>query len=189
MKFFRGVAMSIVFSLFFLGAAVAQEPAADSLPPEKTQLIYDTLLPSQGDENAKSDIKDAPATATSVKMVAQILRGKGIDLLGKEGQWQFLYEGMQIFLLTNPDSNRIRMMTPLAKLDQLRQNPDFRETDLLQKMLRANYLATGDIRFCMNRHIIWAAFLHPLDSLTERDFVDALEQLTEIARKTRTDIG
>lgn len=77
-------------------------------------------------------------------------------------------------------------MTPLARLDILRQKTDFNEINLLQMMMSANYLATGDVRLCTNRHIIWAVFLHPLDSLTKRDFVNALQQLAEIAKNTRS---
>jgi hypothetical protein len=189
MNFFRGIVVSVAFVLSFSGAATPQEPDAESLPPEKTQLIYDTLLPKEMEEYGKSGEKDASKTEMTVKKIVEILRSKDIDLQGKAGQWQFFHEGMQVFLLTSSEGNRMRMMTPLAKLDQLRQNPDFSEIELLQKMMRANYLATGDVRLCLNRHILWAAFLHPLDSLTERELVGALGQLTETVKKTRNDIN
>jgi len=185
MKLFPGVTMSVVFVLYFFSAATAQESGTNSLPPEKTQMIYDTLLPGQEDEHQKPEMEDAPAATMTGRRFVEILRGKDIDLQERAGQWQFFYEGMQVFLLVDSRSNRIRMLTPLAELEHLRQHPDFSEIELLQKMMRANYLATGDTRLCMNRHILWAAFLHPLDSLTERDFVDALRQLTETVRKTR----
>jgi hypothetical protein len=185
---YRGVAVSVVFLLVFSSLAMAQEREADTLSPEKTQLIYDTLLPKEGDKPGTSKRKDASGQKMTVKKIAGILHEEGIDLQGKDGQWQFFHEGMQVFLLTDSNSNRVRIMTPLAKLDMLRQAPDFNEIELLQKMMRANYLATGDVRLCMNRHILWAAFLHPLDSLTERDLVGALGQLTETVKKTRNDI-
>jgi len=188
MNFFRVVVVSAALVMCCSGLAAPQEHEADSLPPEKTQLIYDTLLPKEGDEYGKSHKEDSSDAQMTAQKIASILREKDIDLKGKTGQWQFFHEGMQVFLLTDSDSNRVRMMTPLAKLDQLRQDPSFSEIDLLQRMMRANYLATGDVRLCMNRHILWAAFLHPLDSLTERDLVGALGQLTETVKKTRNDI-
>jgi hypothetical protein len=100
------------------------------------------------------------------------------------GRWQFLHEGMQIFLLIDSEHNRIRLVTPLTRLDLHRSNPDFNEVELLQKLLKANYLATGDVRLCLNNHVIWAAFLHPLDSLTERDLLSALGQMVEVARRS-----
>lgn len=188
MIYCRGVAVSLVFLLLFSGLAIAQEGEADTLSPEKTKLIYDTLFPKEGDKPGKSKRENASGPKMTVKKMAEILREENIDLQGKDGQWQFFYEGMQMFLLTDSDSNRMRIMTPLAKLDLLRQTPEFSEIELLQKMMRANYLATGDVRLCTNRHIIWAAFLHPLDSLTERDLVGALGQLTETVKKTRNNL-
>jgi hypothetical protein len=177
--------ISLVFLLLFSTLAAAQGDEADTLPPEKTQIIYDALLPNEGD---RSDRGGAPGPNMTVKKIQEILSEVDIDLRGKDGQWQFFYEGMQMFLLTDSDNNRVRIMTPLAKLDQLRQTSDFSEIELLQKMMRANYLATGDVRLCMNRHILWAAFLHPLDTLTERDLVAVLGQLTQTVKKTRNEI-
>jgi len=171
------------------------------LPPEKVQIIYENLLAPEGDAFRLPGTKDQAlsqgAQSASVpetgdeKMTAQrvagILKGRNITLQGKPGHWQFVHEEMQVFLLVDPESNRVRLVTPLARLDLLRQDPDFVEVDLLRKLLKANYLPTGDVRLCLNRHIVWAAFLHPLDTLTERDLVSALAQLVRVARETRRD--
>ena len=94
---------------------------------------------------------------------------------------------MQVFLLVDSEGNRLRLVTPLARLGLLRQDPGFVEVELLRKLLTANYLSTGDVRLCLNRHIVWAAFFHPLDTLTERDLLSALAQLVRVARETRRD--
>lgn len=187
-----GLAVSMIFVLLFSGAASAQVSTGDTLSPEKTQMIYDTLLPNAGSgSRIPEEEKTAQRPATpgmTVEKIEAILRGKDIELKGKPSRWEFLSDGMQFFFLTDTENNRVRIMTPLARLDLLRREPGFSEIELLQEMLRANYLATGDTRLCMNKHIVWAAFLHPLDSLTERDLVGALDQLAETARKTRGDI-
>ena len=184
------LAVSTLFAPSPSGAVAAEETEGDSLPPEKTQMIYDTLLPKEGSDSKESG-RDASRPKTfemSAEKIADILRGKGIELTGESGQWEFFLDGLQIFLLTDTENNRVRVMTPLARLDLLRREPGFSEIELLQKMMRANYLATGDTRLCINKHIVWAAYLHPLDSLTARDLLGALEQLTETARKTSGNI-
>jgi len=123
---------------------------------------------------------------TAEKM-AQALRARGIEVRGELLRRQFVYADTQFFLLTEPGQNRMRLLSPLARLDTLRRDPDFNEVELLQELLKANYLATGDARFCVNRNIIWAAFLHPLDTLTERDLISALDQLADTARKVHAD--
>lgn len=186
MRYCRGVIVSAVFFMFLSGAQAAEKSENDTLPPEKTQIIYDTLLPSKKSKHEESKKgENIPRPDMTVERVSEILREKNITLQGKSGRWQFSYEGMQVFLIADSKNNRVRVMTPLARLDMLRREPDFSEVELLQDMMRANYLATGDVRLCMNKHIVWAAFLRPLDSLAERDLAGALEQLAETARKTR----
>lgn len=178
--------------LILLPSAVQAEKRSesDSLPPEMTRIIYETLLTPEGSgEKTPVPVEAAPPPGTkragmTVEKIADILRGRGIELRGKPGSWQFLNEGRQTFLFTDGEHNRMRLMTPLARLDMLRRDAEFSEIELLQKMMKANYLATGDVRLCMNKHVLWAAFLHPLDSLTERDLLSALGQLSETARKT-----
>ncbi len=193
MRFFRTLLVVGLFLLLASRAKAEDVSENEALPPEKTQIIYDTLLPKEGDEQDESGTNDAaaqraPDAGMTPERIAKILGKKDVKLRGDSGRWQFIHEGMQVFLLTDLQNNRMRLMSPLAKLDLLRQDPNFDESDLLQKMLKANYLASGDVRLCVNKNVIWAAFLHPLDSLTERDLVSALGQLAETVRKTRGDI-
>jgi hypothetical protein len=197
MTLFRGFArfaclgaltVGALFAPFPAGVVAARETKSESLPPEKTQMIYDTLLPKEGSgSEGRGDASRPKTTKMTAEKIAEILREKGIEFTGESGQWEFFHEGMQVFLLTDTENNRVRVMTPLARLDLLRGEPGFSEIELLQEMMRANYLATGDTRLCMNKHIIWAAYLHPLDSLTAHELWSALEQLTETARRTRGD--
>jgi len=186
MRFRQGALLCLVFTLFLFGTAAAQDARDDSLPPEKTQMIYDTLLPMKTEIPAEpAGMEAAPQPGTAAGRMEDILTGKGIELRGESGQWWFFYDETQMFLLTDFANNRVRIMTPLARLDAFRQDADFNEIELLRQMMKANYLATHDVRLCMNKNIIWAAFLHPLDSLTDRDLVAALKQLADAARKTQ----
>ena len=180
--------------LLFSSLATAEEMSErDSLPPEKTTIIYETLAPTHQANNGQSELKgEAPPqqpAASDAKMTAErtaeILRQHDIALQGQTGHWQFLYEDMQVFLLIDAEHNRLRLLTPLARLDVLREESDFREAELLRELLKANYSATGDARLCLNKNIIWAAFLHPSDTLTESDLLSALNQLVEVAKRAR----
>ncbi len=191
--FLGALTVGALFALPPSGAIAARETERDSLPPEKTQMIYDTLLPKEGSDSKvwgrdESDASRPKTTKMTAERIAEILRENGVEFTGESGQWEFFHDGIQIFLLTDTENNRVRLMTPLARLDLLRHEPGFSEIELLQEMMRANYLATGDTRLCMNKHIIWAAYLHPLDSLTAHELLGALEQLTETARRTRGSI-
>jgi len=180
MRFHLPLIVTVFLLLPFSRATAGEKTDSDVLPPEKTQIIYETLLPKEAEEAGESATENAAAQSalragTTPEKMAQILRDHDIEPMGNAGRRQFIHEGMQMFLLADPQHNRMRLMSPLARLDLLRRE-------------KANYLATGDVRLCVNNHIIWAAFLHPLDSLTERDFMSALGQLAETAQKTRGEI-
>lgn len=186
----------LVGSFLIWNPALAQAEEAtddDRLPPEKAHIIYDKLLTPEKPVTMAPTVKQTTAEKQEKEPmpeeIAKVLRQQGIALRGQNGQWQFVHEGLQFYLLIDTKNNRLRLMTPVAKLDTLRKNPDFIEVDLLQKMLKSNYLATGDTRLCMNKQVLWAAFLHPFDSLSERDLLSALDQLVEVAKKTHGDLG
>jgi len=204
MGFCRLLLIAGVFSTLVSAARAEQGSENASLPPEKVSIIYENLLTPEGDASSPSaaigeaTTQEALSTAASpekshecmtMQRVVEILQGKNAKLQGEDGHWQFVHDGMQIFLLVDADRNRIRLVTPLARLDALRQAPGFVEVDLLRKLLKANYLPTGDVRLCLNREIVWAAFLHSLDTLDERDLLSALEQLVRVARETREHTG
>ncbi len=185
-----------VLALFPRTVAGAQPPGEKPLPPEKTRVIYETLLPPEGQTSAvnrpshderppNTESNEPTGSGMTIARIADILREQEIVLPDLSGRWEFFYDGLQLFLLVDPTHNRLRLMTPLARLDLLRRDADFNEVEFLQKLLKANYLATGDIRFCLNNHVVWAAFLHPLDTLARDDLLSALNQLRLVAHKTR----
>jgi hypothetical protein len=177
---------------------MAEEPSeGNPLPPEKTDVIYETLLsprtmngiPFGSQQIAPAKIARAMTSPLGItgENAADVFRTWGIMLEGGPEQWHFFYTGMQMFLIIDSKADRLRLITPLARLDELRRDPDFAEVMLLQQMLKANYLATGEARICLNRNILWTLFSHPLDTLAERDLLNAIEQVAGIARKTRGD--
>lgn len=195
MRCSRLLLAAVVFFLIVSPAMAQELPEGNPLPPEKTEVIYDTLLsPRTMNGLPYGSQQIAPAKIARAKIgplgitgenATDIFRKWGIMLEGKPEQWHFFYTGMQMFLVIDPKTDRLRLMTPLARLDELRRDPDFAEVMLLQKMLKANYLATGEARICLNRNILWTVFSHPLDTLTERDLLNAIEQVADVARKTR----
>jgi len=195
MRCSRLLLASIVFILIVSPAMAEESREGNFLPPEKAEVIYDTLLsprtingmPYGSQQIAPAKIARAKTSPLGIteENASDIFRTWGIMLEGKPEQWHFFYTGMQMFLVIDSKADRLRLMTPLARLDELRRDPDFAEVMLLQKMLKANYLATGEARICLNRNILWTVFSHPLDTLGERDLLNAIEQVADVARKTR----
>ena len=43
-------------------------------------------------------------------------------------------------------------------------------------MMQANYDAVLDARYALANDIVWSVFIHPLSSLTQKDFLSAVAQ-------------
>jgi hypothetical protein len=188
---FLRLALAVALALVSSPAFALQPFEDKALPPEKTRIIYEVLLDFEPEP--EPDPKPAPAmpplddkaVGLTEEQAIALLRTRNIAVGGKSGQREFLYEGLQVFLLVDARENRLGLVTPVARMDLLRLSEDFVEVSLLQKLMKANYLATGYTRFSLNKEVLWLSYLHPLNTLTPRDFLAALDQLTSVAHKTR----
>jgi hypothetical protein len=100
-------------------------------------------------------------------------------LKGSDGQWQMTREGLSLMVLADESHNRMRIIAPAAEAKEL--NPE-----VLMKVMEANFVAALDARYAVFKGIVWAAFIHPLDSLVERDLISGLKQVTTLVKTTGT---
>ncbi|MEX0717073.1 MAG: hypothetical protein WD066_10810 [Planctomycetaceae bacterium] len=88
--------------------------------------------------------------------------------------WRVEYRGRVVFITVDGAHDRLRMMTPVEEERLL-------DEDDLRTLLAANFDRALDARFALADEFLWSVFMHPLRDLTERLFLDALEQLTTLA--------
>ncbi len=88
---------------------------------------------------------------------------------------EFRYEGVAIACVSDATHDRMRLITPIAKLDSLREAP-------LEVLLTANFHTTLDARYAISEGVIYAAFLHPLSTLTRAELESAIRQVSALSR-------
>src|SRR5919106_142221 len=115
---------------------------------------------------------------TNVRL-EEILRRLEPGLKGSDGQWQMVREGIPLMVMTDESHNRMRVIAPAAEVKQV-------DPEVLMRMMEANFVAALDARYAVFNGIVWAAFIHPLDSLIERDLVSGLNQVTTLVKTTGT---
>lgn len=98
----------------------------------------------------------------------------GTDVKGQLGFWQFCFAAVGLICITDEAHNRMRVMTPIATLDDL-------ESDQILACMNANFDRALDARYCINSGSLWGAFIHPLGSLTDELFHSACSQVSEVA--------
>ncbi|MEL7027905.1 MAG: hypothetical protein AAGL49_01565 [Pseudomonadota bacterium] len=71
-------------------------------------------------------------------------------------------------------SRRMRIMTAVAPEASL-EKPD------LLRLMQANFDSALDARYAIAQSVVWSVFIHPLDGLSEAEFVSAISQTATLA--------
>lgn len=127
-------------------------------------------------EDGKALTAEEPMTNARLE---QVLKSLDSNIKGGKGRWEMVRDGIPVLVLTDESHNRMRVIAPAAEVKQTDQQ-------VLMKMMEANFATALDARYAIFKGIVWAAFIHPLDSLRERDLVSAIRQVTTLVKTTGT---
>jgi len=85
-------------------------------------------------------------------------------------------------VLTDDRANRMRLMMPIRRFDPSKEN-DLR---LALIALHSNYDRALDARYALKDGVLLSVFIHPLESLTDEDFRNAIAQVRALRKNTGT---
>lgn len=88
---------------------------------------------------------------------------------------EFQYEGVAMASVSDAAHDRMRLIAPITGLDSLEQGQ-------LEILLVANFHTTLDARYALSDGVVYAAFLHPLSTLTDVQLESAIRQVAALAR-------
>ncbi|UZO80056.1 hypothetical protein NBT05_14010 [Aquimarina sp. ERC-38] len=106
---------------------------------------------------------------TNSKM-EEIITSKADSINGQSGNWQFIYEQVPMFCITNEAHNRMRIISPIASVKDLSDN-------LLRDSLIANFHTALDVKYAISQDVLWSVFIHPLQELSTAQVEDAISQV------------
>ncbi len=98
---------------------------------------------------------------------------------GGPGSLRSMVGGYNIWLITDPLNDRMRLMVPIAQIDGV-------EPRFLNALLEANIHSTLDARYGVSEGTVYAVYLHPISTLDEADFTSAFQQTLNLARTLGT---
>jgi hypothetical protein len=117
-------------------------------------------------------VAEGPMTQTRMEM----LFADQVDaIVGPPGSIQTRIDGVNVYLISDPANDRMRIMAPIVLVEKL----DPRVFDVL---LKANFHSTLDARYAVSEGIIYAAFLHPISSLSPVLLESALTQVLSLVK-------
>ena len=86
----------------------------------------------------------------------------------------FKYNQVNLYCIWDINANRMRIITPIAKSADL-------SVELLELALKANYHTVLDARYAIGDDLLYAAFIHPLYSITKNELESAIRQVATSA--------
>ena len=101
------------------------------------------------------------------------------NVQGQNGHWKFIINELIFICLTDQLHNRIRIISPIVKMVEGTE-------EQLSKCMEANFHSTLDVRYAISDGVLWAAFIHPLQELTDEQVNSAIRQVYSTVRSFGT---
>ncbi|CAA0081649.1 Uncharacterised protein [BD1-7 clade bacterium] len=92
---------------------------------------------------------------------------------GSEGVVRFLYDDITMYLISDDHHNRMRLVAPIAEYDKL-------ERYEIDAMMESNFQSALDARYATSDGILYAAYIHPLNELTQLQIREGLSQVASL---------
>ncbi len=91
------------------------------------------------------------------------------------GFWRFTIAGASVIAVADDTYDRLRILVGIQSAKELTQ-------DQLMKITRSNFDTALDARYAISQDILWAIYVHPLKSLSDRQFISAIGQTVNLAK-------
>lgn len=104
----------------------------------------------------------------------KIIKAEVEEILGESGNWQLIYRGSPLLVITDESNNRMRIFTPIIEEEQV-------EEGQLKKMLEANFHSALDAKYSLYKGFVISVYTHPLHQLQEDQLIDAMQQVVTLA--------
>ncbi len=150
-----------------LSMAAAQETRDGALPPPD----FSEELQS---EQPQAPAEISPENQAVLDSMAEVIAALDGEAQRNGNNWQLTVEDTMLLVVTDPSAGRMRIITPIADASALPEAA-------MERLLQANFDTALDARYAVAQGLVWSSFIHPLDSLTQRDFASGLLQTKSLA--------
>ncbi len=111
--------------------------------------------------------------------ISKLIESYLSEIEGRPGFWRGLREEVPIYVFSDDQNDRMRLMAPIGELREL-------DPSILQVLLQANYDRALDAKYALRGLEVWAVSVHPLATLAPDDFASFLEQVVKLVKNTGT---
>jgi hypothetical protein len=123
---------------------------------------------------ALADDADDRSGPMTLDRMGEIILKIAPDAKRVKGSWRFNIEGYQVSIFTDENADRMRIIVPVESAENI---PPKR----MYRLMQANFDSALDARYSVAQEILWSAYIHPLKSLDDREFISGLGQVINLA--------
>ncbi len=145
--------------------APPEAQAAPETPPADEEFLLE--------EEPAAPAEIAPEITAVLEQMDAVIKALDSKATRNGNSWQFTLEDRTMIVVTDPVAARMRVITPIALIADLPEGA-------FQRLMQANFDTALDARYAVAQDLIWGAYLHPLDTLTQRDFASGILQTHSI---------
>jgi hypothetical protein len=174
LRFPKTVFTACGLALILPGAAFAQEqaeavpaPPTEAEPPAGEEFLLD--------EEPAAPVEVSPEITAVLDQMDEVIKALDGKATRTGNSWQFTLEERVMLVVTDATAARMRIITPIALIAELPEGA-------MQRLMQANFDTALDARYAVAQDLVWGAFLHPLDTLTQRDFAAGILQTHSIGQ-------
>ncbi len=91
----------------------------------------------------------------------------------RDGIWELKIGNHAVTVITDENSDRMRIVIPITETAELSEKK-------LYRIMQANFDSALDARYAIAKEILWSAFIHPLSTLTDEEFLNGLGQAVNL---------
>lgn len=161
--------------LAFIAPALHAQAAAPETPPAEAPAEEGFSL----EEPPAEPVEITPEVAAVLESMDEVIKALDAGAERTGNRWQFTLQDRVMLVVTDTTAGRMRIITPVALIADLPEGA-------MERLMQANFDTALDARYAVAQNLVWGAFIHPLDTLTQRDFASGILQTHAIGESFGT---
>jgi hypothetical protein len=123
----------------------------------------------EADEGTKNNKDKTAHPKMTVEKLDKIIKQIDPKAVRTDNTWQFTVAERQVFLVSDPNADRMRAMSPIAQANTM-------TPEIYKRMMQANFDAVLDVRYAIAQDVVWSVFIHPLSKLDQEELLSGISQ-------------
>ncbi|MEO1045451.1 MAG: hypothetical protein AAFX04_08445 [Pseudomonadota bacterium] len=178
----HSASIAVLSSLLLLSAPACAQDTGEQPPLDdfsdveaerQAEAEPDIAPPEAGDDTAPQP-DTVPGADEALARLATIVDQVDPEAKRTNNSWELTVGETTLIVVTDPAAGRMRIITPIAAVEDLPEGA-------LMRLMQANFDTALDARYAIANNLVWGTFIHPLISLTDRDFASGLLQTKSLA--------